>query len=131
MVGHTHQDFLSPEPVDFVDKYESYQTVPSQIKDIREVRELFDTPGHYFRKVNLSYLDEHIDNPSDWNRLVKPLQGIDCLFIMNDRIVTNAIMQAFAANRDRRYLAKFRQDGIPARIVAPSKQPHRPRKLSQ
>ena len=126
MVGHTHQDFLSPEPVGFVDRSESYSTVPSQIKDIREARELFDTPGHYFRKVNLSYLDERIDSPSDWDRLVKPLQGIDCLFIMNDRIVTNTIMQAFAANRNRRYLAKFRQDGIPALIVDPCQQPPSP-----
>ena len=117
MVGHTHQDFLGATDIlpGLPDKYGA--TDLSDIKEFDEEFELFDIPGKRFRKVSISYLDEHLDGIDDWNRFIRPLIGIDCLFLVNDRDVSNPIMREFANNRNQRYLSQLNHDKIPALIV--------------
>ena len=117
MVGHTHQDFLQrvdvnapvPEAVEHLDL--------SDLKDFREPLELFDYPTGYRRKINISYMDEHLDDIDDWKQFVDPLRGINRLYIVNDRSVSNPIMSAYAEELNHRYLSQLSTDGIHAIIV--------------
>ena len=117
MVGHTHQDFL-PAPDGRTVQLDMYDKINlSEIKNFTQEIDLFDLPGKCFRKVNLSYLDEHIDNLADWNLFIKPLTGVDCLYLVNDRHTCNPIMRDFGNSQNLRYLSKLRRDNIPAVIV--------------
>lgn len=117
MVGHTHQDFL-PWPTSGESTPEiGAQIDLSNIKDFREPHELFDFPKRYFRKVNASFMDEHIDDIGDWKRLINSIDGIDRLYIIDDRNVSNPIMSAYANEMNRRYLSQLSADGIHAIIV--------------
>lgn len=117
MVGHTHQDFL-PRSVATSSAFISDINIDlPAIKDFREAPGLFDFPQGYYRKVNLSYLDEKIDTLQDWQRFTKSLRGIDRLYLVNDRHVCNPIMSAYAEEQNCRYLSKLEEDGIPAIIV--------------
>ena len=119
MVGHTHQDFLLNEtPASGVDTTHVAIDL-SEFKDFTHTRDLFDFYGHYERKVSLSFLDEFIDDESDWKKFVKPLTGIDRLYLVNDRLITNRIMKAYAEVLNRKYVARLKQDGIPAIIANP------------
>lgn len=117
MVGHTHQDYLLEVNVDtaFTDVYERVDV--SQIKEFSEGMGLFDTPGGYFRKVGLSYLDEHLDSLCDWNRFVRLIKGVDCLFLIDDRVYRNPIMRCYGRKLNQRYVSKLREDNIPAKVV--------------
>lgn len=119
MVGHTHQDFLSAldSPTVATNKYGQVNLL--EIKDFTNELDLFDIPGKCFRKVNVSYLDEYIDDLSDWNHFIKPLIGVDCLYLVDDRPVRNPIMREFGKNRNLQYLSKLQRDNIPALIVDP------------
>ena len=119
MVGHTHQDFLSAldNPTVATNKYGQINL--SEIKDFNNELDLFDIPGKCFRKVNVSYLDEYIDDLSDWNHFIKPLFGVDCLYLVDDRPVRNPIMREFGKTRNLQYLSKLQHDNIPALIVDP------------
>jgi len=117
MVGHTHQDFL-PRSI----FGESLPEIDAQIdlsdmKDFREPHELFDFPKCYFRKVNASFMDEHIDDIGDWKQFINSIVGIDRLYIINDRNVSNPIMSAYANELNRRYLSQLSADGIHAIVV--------------
>lgn len=117
MVGHTHQDFL-PRPTPEKSPPEIDEKVDlSNIKDFREPHELFDFPKGYFRKVNISFIDEHIDDIGDWKQFINSIVGIDRLYIINDRKISNPIMSAYANELNHRYLSQLRTDGIQATIV--------------
>lgn len=117
MVGHTHQDFL-PRPTSGESPAEIGSQIDlSNIKDFREPHELFDFPKGYFRKVNASFMDEHMDDLEDWKQFVNSIVGIDRLYIINDRNVSNPIMSAYANELNLRYLSQLRADGIHAIIV--------------
>jgi len=117
MVGHTHQDFL-PEADTDVETPDAFNHVDvSKVRHFIMERELFDTAGNYFRKVPLSYLDEHIDDIADWKRFVGPLSGLNCLFLIDDRTIRNPIMREYGRTQNQRYLLKLKQDNIPAKIV--------------
>lgn len=117
MVGHTHQDYLSDVNVDaaFTSAYE-YVNV-SEIREFCEAPDLFDVPGKCFRKVRLSYLDERLDSLCDWNRFVQLVKGVDCLFLIDDRIYLNPIMRDYGHELNRRYVSKLQQDNVPAKIA--------------
>ena len=119
MVGHTHHDFLPPADVpDFATREASCVQL-SKVKDFRDAESLFDLAGDYTRKVNLSYLDEHLDDIHDWNDFVRPLSGLGCLYIVNDRMTINPIMREYGEELTRRYLSRLKEDGIHAVIVDP------------
>ena len=119
MVGHTHQDFL-PAPDGRTVQLDMYDKINlSEIKNFTQEIDLFDLPGKCFRKVNVSYLDEYIDDLSDWNHFIKPLIGVDCLYLVDDRPVRNPIMREFGKTRNLQYLSKLQHDNIPALIVDP------------
>lgn len=122
MVGHTHQDFLSNEPIDDVDDVTVHAVDLSRIKDAAHERELFDTSSNYIRKVQLSFLDEHIDDMSDWEKFVRPLAGLNCLYLVDDRTILNPIMRDFADCVNRRYVAMLKKCGIPAMLTKPKSQ---------
>ena len=94
-----------------------------RLTDLAAVKEhceppcLFDTPGHFFRKVSISYLDEYIDDKDDWDSFVKPLAEIDCLYLIDDRAVTNPIMKRYAQLKNRQYLQQLHEDGICGKLV--------------
>lgn len=115
MVGHTHLDFLPEANIEYNNDTESIDI--SSIKDFRVERDLFDVQGSFYRKVALSYLDEHIDDLKDWLRFTNPLLGIDLLYLVNDRDIINPIMKAYANDLNRRYLTKLKFDGIPATVI--------------
>ena len=119
MVGHTHHDFLPPADVpDFATREASCVQL-SKVKDFRDAESLFDLAGDYTRKVNLSYLDEHLDDIHDWNDFVRPLSSLDCLYIVNDRTTINPIMREYGEELTRRYLSRLKEDGIPTILVEP------------
>ncbi|MCR4664891.1 MAG: hypothetical protein K5660_05950 [Paludibacteraceae bacterium] len=117
MVGHTHQDFLTGDLTDGTEDITPHAIDLSQIKDISYERELFDFSSRYVRKVRLSYLDEHIDDLKDWKNFVRPLAGLDCLYLVNDRTVSNPIMRDYADAMNLRYVAMLRKYGILAVIA--------------
>ena len=119
MVGHTHQDFLTSDLTDGTEDISLHAVDLSQIKDISCERELFDVPSRYVRKTQLSHLDEHLDRLSDWEDFVRPLTGLDCLYLVNDRSISNPIMCEYANSLDRRYIAMFKKYGILAVIATP------------
>ena len=88
----------------------------SEIKDFSVERDLFDMPGNYFRKVSISYLDEHIDDLADWNHF-SLLMGVDYLYLINDRNISNPTMREFGNNRNQRYLSMLRLANINGKIV--------------
>ena len=117
MVGHTHQDFLTDDLLAGTEDASPHAVALARIKDISQERELFDFSSSYVRKVELSYLDEHIDNLSDWKDFVRPLAGLDCLYLVDDRTVLNPIMRDYASTINRKYVAMFRKCGIHAVIA--------------
>lgn len=121
MVKHTHQDFLHDvSDADVPELANSRQSqVPELafIRDASQEKDLFDYEG-YFRKMSLSYLDEHIDDREDWNLMVGPLRGINCLYLIDDRIVINPIMADYARMKNCQYLRQFARDGVCAVIVS-------------
>lgn len=117
MVGHTHQDFLLTETAVGGVDVTPVAVDLSAFEDFTHARDLFDFPSRYVRKASLSFLDEFIDDESEWMKFVASLTGIDCLYLVNDRRVTNRIMEAFAENLNRKYVARLKQDGIPAIIA--------------
>jgi hypothetical protein len=119
MVGHTHHDFLPHAGINDFATHEASRVCLSKIKDFREAECLFDLSDGYKRKVNLSYLDEHLDDVRDWNEFIRPLSGIDCLYIVNDRTTINPIMREYGKELTRRYLSRLKEDGIHAEIVDP------------
>ncbi len=118
MVGHTHHDFLPAW------RGRRFRTRRARLKDLSavadfsEARGLFDLNGHYVRKVNISYLDEHLDGIHDWNEFIQAITGVDCLYIVDDRRTENKTMREFGEELTQRYLAKLAEDGIPAELVA-------------
>lgn len=116
MVGHTHHDYLNETTGD-ENAIRTYTLDLAQIKDFTEERELFDTSGNYFRKVNLSYLDEHLDDINDWHAFISRLVDIDCLYIINDRLVSNQIMRDYGEELNLKYIARLKQDGIKSVII--------------
>ncbi len=119
MVGHTHHDFLPRDGIDDFAAHEASRIWLSDIRDFKEAEGLFDLAGGYMRKVNLSYLDEHLDDIHDWNDFIRPLTGIDCLYVVNDRTTVNPIMREYGEELTRRYLSKLKEDGIHAVIIDP------------
>lgn len=121
MVRHTHQDFLHRLSIDSKSLDDEPQS--ACFHDLGSVEEhseppcLFDTPGNFFRKVSISYLDEYIDDKKDWDAFTKPLAGIDCLYLIDDREISNPIMKRYAQLKNRQYLLQLQKDGIFGRIV--------------
>ena len=121
MVRHTHQDFLhrlsnDTESLDINHFSVCFRDLES-VKEHSEPPCLFDTPGDFFRKVSISYLDEYIDDKEDWDSFVKPLAGIDCLYLIDDRDVTNPIMKRYAQFKNQQYLRQLQEDGICGKLV--------------
>lgn len=121
MVGHTHQDFLSDEISDVALSLKHGGIDLLNIKDFTNEIDLFDVPGKYFRKISISFIDEYIDNLSDWDRWFHNLIGIDCLYLINDRPISNPIMHNYGQVLNKRYLSKLHKYGIPATIIEPLK----------
>ena len=121
MVRHTHQDFLhrlSSDSESLDNKH-----LPVCFHDLESVKKhceppcLFDTPENFFRKVSVSYLDEHIYDKKEWDSFVKPLTGIDCLYLIDDRDVSNPIMKRYALLKNQQYLRQLQEDGIYGKLV--------------
>ncbi len=121
MVGHTHQDFLSEEKTDIALPLKHGEIDLSNIKDFTNEIDLFDVPGKYFRKISISFIDEYIDNLSDWDQWFHHLIGIDCLYLINDRPISNPIMHNYGQELNKKYLSKLHKYGIPATIIKPFK----------
>lgn len=121
MVGHTHQDFLSDENTDIALPLKHGTIDLFNIKDFTDEINLFDIPGKCFRKISISFIDEYIDNLSDWNRCFRHLIGIDRLYLINDRPISNPIMRNYGQLLNKKYLSKLLKDGIPATIIEPLK----------
>lgn len=117
MVRHTHQDFLLEVTGPDIPEGTDQDPDLALIKDASQEKDLFDHEG-YYRKMPLSYLDEHIDDCQDWNLLVNSLQGMDCLYLIDDRIVINPIMADYARVMNQQYVRQFANDGIQAVIVS-------------
>ena len=122
MVKHTHQDCLRQLGSSDVGKTIACRPVAAQhLSDVGPVdrtKELFDLNGHYVRKVSLSWFDRSIDNMSDWQSLVKRLNEVDKLLIVDDRIpVENPILNEYDRYTKQRYLDSFGQEGIDAELV--------------
>ena len=116
MVRHTHQDFLPRSIVKRLSH--AFENIDlSGVKDFRDPPDLFDYAQGYYRKISISFLDEKIDDLEDWRRFINPLHGIDRLYLVNDRHISNPIMSAYAEAVNSRYLSKFKEDGISAAIV--------------
>ena len=107
-------------------KYEVFYTAPKCVEEriadvgpVDRTKELFDLNGHYVRKVSLSWLDRSIDNMSDWQSLVKRLNEVDKLLIVDDRIsVENPILNEYDRYTKQRYLDDRAVAGIaPERVV--------------
>lgn len=121
MVGHTHQDFLIYEDSVVHTDITPRAVDLSLIKDYSFKYELFDLPDCYVRKASLSFMDEFIDNENDWRNFVKPLTGINCLYLVDDRQITNGIMEIYARQLNQKYIAQLEKDGIPAVIAIQNK----------
>lgn len=87
------------------------------VRPFTELPDLFDRPGACQRRIDLSWLDENIDDDEDWNRLTKRLMGIDCLCLVDDRVYINKIMREYGHELNMRYVENLRQSGILAQIV--------------
>lgn len=73
-------------------------------------------PVESFREVKLSYLDTYIDDESDWMRFITSLRNVRRLVILDDRQITNPIMQAYDRFTKENYLRRLKQDGVDASI---------------
>ena len=122
MVGHTHQDFLSRAISSETNTEFGTGIDLTDIKDFREPLGLFDLPLGFYRKVNITYLDEQLDDIDDWRRFINSLRGIDRLYIIDDRNTINPIMNAYADELNRRYLFQLNADNIPATIISHERQ---------
>lgn len=116
MVRHTHQDFLQDVMGTYIPDSPDQELELALIKDASQEKDLFDYGGFY-RKMPLSYLDEHIDDLQDWDLMVSSLRGIDCLYLIDDRGVINPIMADYARVVNKQYVLRFASDGIRAVIV--------------
>ena len=116
MVRHIHQDFLSEDNLDNI-------VLPYCLDDISNVKshsipkDLFDIPGKYHRKVNLSFLDMQISTQDEWICFCNTLRDIDCLYLIDDRIIVSPIMADYAALKTKQYATHFAHDNIPIKIV--------------
>lgn len=106
MVEHTHQDFLSAyDAADAVDLNIIALSAEelSRIRPLTEPMDLFDFPGPYRRKVNLSELDEFIDDQTDWLRFTNRLQDLQQLILVDDRHIVNPMMTDYDRTTKSRY----------------------------
>lgn len=120
MVKRTHQDFLpdlSPEENADAPVIVSCDDDVSTVRTHLLPKDLFDTDGAYKRKVNISYLDAKISTRRDWDGLCKSVRHVDCLYLIDDRIVVNPITEDFARMKTLQYVRRFSEDNIPVKIV--------------
>ncbi len=117
MVRHTHHDYLDDATDGHFVAVCHGGTDLTAVKDFSNERELFDVKGCYFRKVNISYLDEHLDDITDWRAFTAKLVDVDCLYIINDRKTINQIMHEYGEELNHKYLSRLNRDGIRCVII--------------
>lgn len=120
MVRHLHQDFL-PEKAEPIGREFDVPVSSASLGMIRpcfEEKDLFDTPASYLRKASLSYLDEHIGTQTEWQCFCASLRGVTCLYLIDDRVTINPIMDEFAKCKTRQYVRQLAIDGIPSSVVS-------------
>ena len=68
--------------------------------------------------VNMHIATQAFGNDKkEWDSFVKPLAGIDCLYLIDDRDVSNPIMKRYALLKNQQYLLKLQEDGICGKLV--------------
>ena len=122
MVRHTHQDFLSAyDATNAVDLNVIALSAEelSRIRPLTEPMDLFDFPGPYRRKVNLSELDEFIDDQTDWLRFTNRLQDLQQLILVDDRNIVNPLMTDYDRTTKSRYAHALAAFGCPCAFTRP------------
>ena len=118
MVRHLHQGFL-PEKAESIGKEFDTPVSSASLELVRPCFEaLVDTSASYIRKVSLSYLDEHIGTQSEWRCFCDSLRGVTCLYLIDDRVTINPVMDESAKYKTRQYIRQLAIDGIPSKVAS-------------
>jgi len=112
MVKHTHQDFLIAP----LNGRPATGIARRVITPLRRKQRLSGIPNESSRAVKLSHLDTYIDDESDWELFVASMGNVRRLVILDDRQITNPIMQAYDRFTKENYLRRLKQDGVDASI---------------
>ena len=120
MVKHTHQDFLAAydgEKSENIDPIALSADELAKVRPLTDPKDLFDFPGPYCRKVNLSELDEFIDDPDDWRHFTRQLCGLNQLIMVDDRPIVNPLMTTYDRTVKLRYAKALAAIGCPCVFV--------------
>ena len=94
----------------------SIRLKPEKLDSIKEwdvQYNIFDCDVPYERKLNLSYLDEHIDTEEDWQNFLIKAKELDKLYIIDDRpSVESQILQDYQEATKKAYIYRMNIDDV-------------------
>ena len=89
------------------------QDCVSEIQDYRTPLNLFDIGRQYVRKINVSELDEKIENISDFQKFVSSIVRVDELWLIDERRkTTNPIILDHNVMTFQAYVGYFHAFGV-------------------
>ena len=87
---YQYQSFLLQCPYRDIELNKLYRILPEETLLFNYGRELFDNLV-YKRKIPLTYLDANVDSKKDLEKISSLLQGIQALYIVDDRMHSDSI----------------------------------------
>lgn len=115
---YTKQKFIVEQKFYITVEDYFYNSEQILIQDFRQERNLFDNE-HFYRKVNLSYLDEKIDSLNDFEKFVNLCKNFDILFLEDDRPKNNNLVYKNFENFILKgYIYFFEKYGIKVKILS-------------
>ena len=91
----------------------------NQIQNYDAPYNIFDCNSLYRRKISVSVLDSYADTNVKFNKILRYIDKVDELFLINDRItVDNPIIQSYSDCTLKAYVKLFMNNGIKNVYVA-------------
>lgn len=88
--------------------------IPYFVGDIDKVMDftvgycLFDVDNLIIRKIDVNYLDEHVDTEDDWKLITTAIQSVDVIILCNcDIIYENPIVHRYREATVKSYLTRL------------------------
>ena len=91
----------------------------NQIQNYDAPYNIFDCNKRYRRKISVSVLDRDADSIVNFNKILRYIDKVDELFLINDRkTVDNPIIQSYSECTLKAYVKLFMNNGIENVYVA-------------